>query len=91
MDNQLPAHIQLSDDVLFHNLSEEAVLLDMETEKYFGFNSIAARFWELILKDNDTRKAIDILLTEYEVDEATLTKDIFDFLTELKSLKLLTF
>ncbi len=91
MDTQFPSHIQLSDDVLFHNLLEEAVLLDMETEKYFGFNGIGARFWELILKDNDTHKALDILLTEYEVDEATLTKDLFVFLTELKGLKLLTF
>lgn len=91
MDNQLPSHIQLSDDVLFHSLLEESLLLDMETEKYFGLDGIGGRFWELIQKDSETQKAIDTLLTEYEIDEITLRKDLFDFVTELRDLKLLAF
>ena len=87
MDNSgipLPQKVQISDNVLFQHLNNECVLLDMKSEKYFGLNELGGRAWEILSEDGDTDKAIAILLNEYDIDEATLRRDLAILLSELK-------
>ena len=39
---------QLSPDVLFQEVSGEMVLLDLNSEQYFGLDEIGARIWSLL-------------------------------------------
>jgi hypothetical protein len=40
--------IKISPDVLFQEVSGETVLLDLESEHYFGLDAVGTRIWGLI-------------------------------------------
>ena len=86
----LPKIVTLSDNVLSQQINNEYVLLNMETEQYFGLDEVGARLWELLAENNDTEKAFIQLLTEYSVDETILRQDIALLLAELEKEKLVT-
>lgn len=85
----LPKKIKISDNVLFQQINNECVLLDMDSEQYFGLNDVGARIWQILSEDGDTEKALVQLLAEYETDEATLRTDLVNLLTELGNEKLI--
>ena len=86
----LPKKVQISDNVLFQQISGECVLLNMESEQYFGLDEVGARIWELLAEEEDTQKVLEQLLAEYEVDETTLKQDLSKLLSELETEKLIT-
>lgn len=89
-DTTLPISVNISTSVLFQNMGNEYVLLNMETELYFGLDEVAARFWQLFSDGSDISSAVDKVLTEYEVDRETLEKDLVVLLEMLESNQLLT-
>ncbi|MFM7022559.1 MAG: PqqD family protein [Flavobacteriales bacterium] len=89
--NTLPSKIKVSSSVLFQEISNEFVLLNMETEKYFGLDEVGARFWELLKEEEDVDKVIAALLNEYNVDEPTLRSDIAALVESLKTAKLVLY
>jgi hypothetical protein len=38
--------VVLFPDVLFHEVSVGAVILDLKSESYFGFDEVGARIWQ---------------------------------------------
>jgi hypothetical protein len=86
----LPKTVKISDNVLFQQINNECVLLDMDSEQYFGLDDIGARIWQLLSEDGDTEKALTLLLTEYETDEKTLRQDLINLITELGNVKLVS-
>jgi len=86
----LPKKVKISDNVLFQQINNECVLLDMDSEQYFGLNDVGARIWHLLLEDGDTEKALSQLLAEYATDETTLRTDLINLLAELGNEKLIT-
>ena len=82
--------ITLSPDVISQEVSGETVLLDLESENYFGLDAVGTRIWQLI-KENDNLQAIyDTLLEEYEVEEQRLQTDLEAILGEITQLGLVT-
>jgi hypothetical protein len=79
----LPAHVTPSTDVLFSEMADESVLLNLQSERYFILDDIGTRMWQLLAQNGDTAAVLDILLKEYDVDEATLRQDLAKLLTEL--------
>lgn len=86
----LPDKILISGDVLFKQVGAQYVLLDIETEQYFGLDEVGARFWKLVSDEGDTQSAFEQLLTEYEVDAVTLRQDLIAFLNKLERANLIT-
>jgi hypothetical protein len=76
-------HLQISPDVLSQTVANEAVLLDLRSEKYFGLNSVGLRVWELLQQDGDAVAIRDQLLKEFEVSAATLEQDLNEVLARL--------
>lgn len=87
----LPKKIQISDNVLFQQIGGECILLDMQSEQYFGLDETGARIWEILSENGDTEVALARMLSEYEVDEATLKNDMYKLLCELENEKLISF
>jgi len=85
----LPKKVKISENVLFQQINNECVLLDMDSEQYFGLNDVGARIWQILSEDGDTEKALLQLLAEYETDETTLRTDLVNLLTELGNEKLI--
>ncbi|MBS1522330.1 MAG: PqqD family protein [Bacteroidetes bacterium] len=86
----LPKTVKISDNVLFQQINNECVLLDMDSEQYFGLDDVGARMWQVLSENGDTEQAVTLLLLEYDIDEITLRKDLFNLISELGNVKLVS-
>ena len=76
--------IRVPDGVLVEELPDgDVVLLNLENEQYFGFDAIGARMWTVLTSSPTIDAAVELLLAEFEVDEATLRADIERFVDDL--------
>ena len=80
----VPAH------VLVRFLDKEAVLLNLETERYFGLDETGARMWQVATTAKNIEDACAQLLDEYEVEGETLRQNLNDLLERLTENGLLT-
>lgn len=86
MENlSLPAKIKPSENVLFQEISGEYVLLNMESEKYFGLDEVGARVWQILSEDENPAKVLQQLEAEYDVDPQTLRNDVAKLIEEMKA------
>jgi hypothetical protein len=82
--------IILSPDVISQEVSGETVLLDLESENYFGLDEVGTRVWQLIKETSDLGAIYNTLLKEYEVEEQRLQTDLDALLGEIAGLGLVT-
>ena len=75
--------------VLCKDLGGELILLDLETETYFGLNAAGARLWNLLTTAPTIRDAFAVMLAEYEVAPAELEHDMGALIDDLVRLGLL--
>lgn len=68
--------IQVSAHVAHESVGEHVVILDLNAGRYFSLEGSAARVWELILDGLDKQAIIQQMLSEYDVSETTLSRDI---------------
>ena len=86
----LPRHVAVSPEVLWQALDTQCVLLNLGTEHYFSLNDIGTRMWLLLDRHGDVAAVVEQLLTEYEVDEPTLRRDLADLICRLHEAELVT-
>jgi hypothetical protein len=77
--------VTISDEVVFQEVSGETVLLDLNSESYFGLDSVGTRIWQLIVDDQSLQSVFTALLKEFEVEEATLINDLDELFHELQA------
>jgi hypothetical protein len=75
--------IRVAPDVLFRQLSDEAVLVNLKTEVYLGLNAVGTRMWSALNGAGSVQAAYDALLAEYEVEPATLRHELEEFIDQL--------
>ena len=75
--------VRIFPDVLFRDLSGEAVLLDLKSQRYFGLDEVGTRIWQLLNKDGCIETVVAAMCGEYEADEAELRQDLRSFLLDL--------
>ena len=75
--------ISISKNVLAQEVAGESVLLDLNSENYFGLDAVGTRVWQLLNDGQDRAGMIGILLDEYEVEREVLEKDIAELLDGL--------
>ncbi|MEM6583713.1 MAG: PqqD family protein [Pseudomonadota bacterium] len=80
--------ITLSPEVISQEVSGETVLLDLESEHYFGLDEVGTRIWQLIKETDNLQTIFQTLLAEYDVSEERLTQDLDKLLTEIAELGL---
>jgi hypothetical protein len=80
----LNQRITISDEVLSTGVDDEMVLLDMKSEKYFGFDEVGAAIWQAMKKKDSLTEVYEVLLAEYRVKPEILKRDLLDFVKELE-------
>lgn len=80
--------ITVSSDVISQEVSGETVILDLNSENYFGLDEVATRIWQLIEQTNNLQSVFDTLMSEYEVGEEQLLEDMQKLLDEVEKLGL---
>jgi Coenzyme PQQ synthesis protein D (PqqD) len=69
--------------VLVRFLDKESVLLNIETERYFGLDETGTRMWQLVTAAPRIELAYQQLLEEYDVDPGLLRANLTDLLGRL--------
>jgi hypothetical protein len=77
--------IKVFPQVLFQEIGNEAVLLDLNSERYFGLNEVGTRAWQLITEYGDTHAVCQAMLDEYAVPEECLYQDINELIAQFVS------
>lgn len=79
-----------ADDVLVQMLDGEAVLLNLNTESYFGLDEVGARMWTLLTESDSIQTAYEALLEEYDVTPEQLRADLAALIDRLVEQGLIT-
>jgi hypothetical protein len=73
----------LSPDVLSQEIDQEAVLLDMKSENYFGLNDVGRHTLEMLKNGANLDTLVISLLKIYEVEKVQLENDLRELLKSL--------
>ncbi len=77
--------IAASADVVSRVVDGEAVLLDLESGKYFGLNEVGSFVWERIQTPASTDDLLSALHDAFDVDMDTLRADLDELVTDLEA------
>jgi hypothetical protein len=72
-----PAH------VMVRYLDRESVLLNLETEQYFGLDETGTRMWQLLTASPNIDAAYQELLEEFDVEPELLRANLVELLGRL--------
>lgn len=75
--------VSVPDNVMFRELEGESVILNLDSESYFGLDEVGTRMWQAVNEADSIQAAFDTLAEEYEVDAATLREDLSELLGTL--------
>jgi hypothetical protein len=77
------SHLSVSANVMIRQVGDEAVLLDLKTERYVGLDGVSARIWQVLTAGGTVQAAYDTLLNEFDVEPERLRTDLEEFVQEL--------
>jgi hypothetical protein len=83
MELSLRDSLAIRPDVVFRQLGDEAVLLDLKSGKYFGLNEVGARIWQLVADARPLDEILDALHQEYSTERGVLERDLLEVAREL--------
>ena len=75
--------VRVPDDVLISNLQEESVILNLDSERYYGLDDVGTRFLSALNTADSIEAAYEKLIQEYDVDEEVLRKDLLTLVENL--------
>jgi hypothetical protein len=70
-------------EALVATLADGAVLLNLQTKRYFSLNETGTRIWEMVQQMVDEEAVVAALVSEYDVDEPTARAEVRRILDEL--------
>jgi|ERR1044072_1818743 hypothetical protein len=75
--------VVVPDGVLISHLQEEAVILNLESERYFGLDDVGTRFLTVLTSSDSIEAAHQQLTDEYDVDPHVLRQDLLALVEKL--------
>lgn len=84
------SRVRIPDDVLISQLQEESVILNLDSERYFGLDDVGTRMLTVLSTADSIEAAYEQLLGEYEVEPALLRQDLTSLIEKLVEQGLVT-
>lgn len=84
------ARIKVADDVMFRQLDQESVILNLNSGLYFGLDPVGTDMWQALTTADSIQSAYERLLAEYEVAPDELRSDLDELIARLITDGLLT-
>jgi hypothetical protein len=75
--------VRVVPNVLFRRVSDEGVLVNLNTEVYLGLNQVGTRMWSALNDASSVQAAYDALIEEYDADPTELRRDLEEFIDRL--------
>lgn len=79
----LDQKVTFADTVFAQEVDGEMVLLDMESENYFGLDEVGTSIWKAMQEYGSLQEVFNALLEQYDVEAEVLEKDLSDFVGKL--------
>jgi hypothetical protein len=70
-------------DQVSSDLAGEAIILSLQTGKYYGLARVAARIWELLKTPTRVPDIRDTIVQQFDVEPERCERDLFDFMQHL--------
>ena len=77
------------EEVLASNLEDELVMMNLESDSYYGMNAVGSRIWELLERPLALAELYALLQEEFDVDGETCQRDVLPFIQKIIDEKLL--
>ena len=75
--------VTVPDDVLISNLQDESVILNLDSERYYGLDDVGTRFVSVLTTSDSIETAYERLRNEYDVDPQDLRNDLLALIESL--------
>ena len=82
--------VKIPDDVLISKLQEESVILNLDSERYYGLDDIGTRILSVLTTSESIEAAYQTLVNEYDVDADVLRQDLIELIENLSEQGLIT-
>jgi hypothetical protein len=82
MSESFSRRVVVPESVLVRELSGEAVLLNLDSEMYFGLDEIGYRVWTALTTSDSVGAAYEQLLSEYEVEPEQLRESVDELINQ---------
>ncbi len=79
----MAAQVVVSEHVATRSVDDELVLLNFDSETYYGLDAVGARMLEAVQATGTVGEALAVISQEFEVDERTLRDDLFELVSQL--------
>lgn len=73
----------MPDDVLISNLQQDSVILNLDSERYYGLDDVGTRFLSVLTASESIEAAYEKLIGEYDVDAGVLRQDLLELAENL--------
>jgi hypothetical protein len=83
------SRVVVPEQVLVRQLDDEIVILDLESESYFGLDEMGTAMWNELTAANSIEQAYKTLLNQYDVEPEVLRSDVQNLVQQLVEQKLL--
>lgn len=80
---ELDQKVIFAESVFAQLVDDEMVLLDMESENYFGLDEVGTSIWNAMQENETLEEVFSVLLEQYDVGEEMLKNDLLNFVTKL--------
>ena len=74
----------VSPSVVFRQMDDGAVLLDLESGVYFGLDEVGTRVWTLLVEQKTPDAVCEAMLAEFDVEPGVVADDVRRLVGELQ-------
>ncbi len=82
--------VTVPDEILISNLQDESVILNLNSERYFGLDDVGTRMFSVLTNSDSIEAAYESLTREYDVDRQVLRDDLIVLVENLLQQGLIT-
>ena len=75
--------VKVPDDVLISGLQSESVILNLDSERYFGLDEVGTRMMSVLTTADSIQAAYETLLADYDVEGEVLRQDLIAIIEQL--------
>jgi ornithine carbamoyltransferase len=76
--------VTFAETVFAQEVDGEMVLLDMNSENYFGLDAVGTDIWQAMQENETLQEVFETLLAQYDVEEEVLKRDLTAFVHQLE-------
>ena len=88
--NILTKKVKISEQTVAQDVDGEIVLLNLDTEHYYGLDEVGARLWQLMTAHEDLHEISVRLQQEYDVLPELLEADLNRILAKMEQAQLIS-